>query len=382
METGNSSTNLVDLLKCPITCELFRDPVIGSDGHTYERESITKWIQKHKTSPTTGEPMDLQSLRPNYTIKKLVDDFMSSSSQKKHNFRLNVDISKVREQPIFRSSTKNIYEGQWMLKSGPSIVLIEIIGAKANLEASFYCKLSCHPHIVRTYGLIESDSSESAMLVQEYAPFGDLANLLRNKNFQPTDSVFIEIFYQIANAMVCLADNQIIHGDLACRNVLVFRSSSDQPSKVLVKLTDFGLTRTNSLFTVIDSSGSSAFDMLPVRSAAPEILQSRLQRHYSEQTDVYSYGVLIWEAYSKASLPYSELKNLEQVRRERLNGACLSKPDQCPNDIWNIANLCMRFNGDERPDFQLIQEMFLKLKYQNERYSIKLQSLVIVFLFD
>ncbi|CAF4539728.1 unnamed protein product, partial [Rotaria magnacalcarata] len=65
-----------------------------------------------------------------------------------------------------------------MQKLGPPIVLIKINGARAKREASFYVQLSCHPHIVRTYGFIDSDSSASIMLVQEYAPGGDLSNLL------------------------------------------------------------------------------------------------------------------------------------------------------------------------------------------------------------
>ena len=59
MSAERPPTDLSDVLKCPITYELFRDPVIGSDGHTYERENITAWIQKHSTSPITREPMDV-----------------------------------------------------------------------------------------------------------------------------------------------------------------------------------------------------------------------------------------------------------------------------------------------------------------------------------
>ena len=179
-------------------------------------------------------------------MKKLVDDFVSSSRQKRYEFRLDIDVSKAKPRPIFQSANKTIYEGQWKQTQGPSIVLIKIDGARAQREASFYVKLSCHPHIVRTYGLTDSDSSDSIMLVQEYAPQGDLRELLHGNNFRPSDAVFVEIFCQIVDAMICLADNQIIHGDLACRNVLVFRASPDRPSEMLVKLTDFGLTRNES----------------------------------------------------------------------------------------------------------------------------------------
>src|SRR5271163_1888902 len=150
MQGGSNSNDLLDSLKCPITYELFRDPVIGSDGHTYERKNITAWIQKHATSPITRQPMDLNSLRPNYIVKKMVEDFAALSLQKQYQFRLDIDVCKSKPRPIFQSSYKTIYEAKWMLKHGPPIILIKIDGAKANREASFYVKLSCHPHIVRT----------------------------------------------------------------------------------------------------------------------------------------------------------------------------------------------------------------------------------------
>jgi serine/threonine protein kinase len=120
-------------------------------------------------------------------------------------------------------------------------------------EALFYVQLSCHPHIVRTFGLVESDPN-SVMLVQEYAEKGDLAELMRENNFQPVRNVLVEIFTQIIDAMICLADNKIVHGDLACRNVLVFRCNSNIPEENLVKLTDFGLTKGSDIFSVASSS--------------------------------------------------------------------------------------------------------------------------------
>jgi hypothetical protein len=65
----------MDSLKCPITCELFCDPVSGQDGHTYERQVITEWLQKYGTSPMTREPMTIDSLRPNHTVKKMINEF-------------------------------------------------------------------------------------------------------------------------------------------------------------------------------------------------------------------------------------------------------------------------------------------------------------------
>jgi serine/threonine protein kinase len=378
MQVGNNSSDLLDSLKCPITFELFRDPVIGSDGHTYERENITMWIQKHATSPITREPMNLSSLRPNYIVRKMVEDFVTLSLQKQYQFRLDVDVCKSKQRPIFQSSGKTIYEAKWMLKHGPPIVLIQIDGAKAKYEASFYVKLSCHPHIVRTYGLVDSHSSDSIMLLQEYAPEGDLSRLLRKRNFQPTMEVLLKIFWQIVDALICLADNQIIHGDLACRNVLVFRSSQNQPTDILVKLTDFGLTQASPLFSVIDSPASTTKKMIPIRYAAPEILLDTSPTSYSEKSDAYSFGVLMWEACSAGAIPYGDLKTVQHVYQERLKGKLLLRPTKCSDELWDIIVNCIQQESHKRPNFKTIQEDLLRLRFQNKRESVNRTSKVCV----
>ncbi|CAF4486217.1 unnamed protein product, partial [Rotaria sp. Silwood2] len=80
-----------DILKCPITCELFREPVTGQDGHTYERNAIITWLKKNGTSPITREPMTIDSLRSNHTVKQLIDEFKSSSSQKHFLFKMAIE---------------------------------------------------------------------------------------------------------------------------------------------------------------------------------------------------------------------------------------------------------------------------------------------------
>ncbi|CAF0822124.1 unnamed protein product [Rotaria sordida] len=376
MQTEANSPTLLDSLKCPITHELFRDPVIGSDGHTYERKNITAWIQKHAASPITRESMALNSLRPNYIVKKMVDEFLSLSSQKNYHFRLDIDVCKTKQRPMFQSPSKTIYEAKWMLKHGPPIVLIKIDGARAKCEASFYVQLSCHPHIVRTYGLVDNDLPNSIMLVQEYAPEGDLRQLLRSDNFQPTFEVLLEIFWQIVDAMICLADNQIVHGDLACRNVLVFRSSSNQSTEILVKLTDFGLTRASPLFSVFESSTSSTMTMIPVRYAAPEILYDISSACYSEKSDVYSFGVLMWETCSGGAIPYGDLKTTDNVYQQRLKGKLLERPYMCSNELWNIIENCTQQESNKRPNFKAIQEDLLRLRFQNKRESFNKISFV------
>ncbi|CAF1464822.1 unnamed protein product [Adineta ricciae] len=351
--------------KCPLSGRTFRDPVIAADGHTYERENITQWLQENETSPLTNESMDISTLRPNHTVKRMVGEFTDTSYtlHGQHRFELNVDIKKSRPKPLFQGFGKCIYEVEWINIDGPPIVLLRIDGAKASREASFYVQLSCHPHIVRTFGLVDSNP-DTAMLLQENAPDGDLFELLRDGQFRPSTAVFLEIFLQITDAMICLADNNIVHGDLACRNILVFRWNSSEPKENLVKLTDFGLTRASHIFSVVEIATASTMNIIPIRYAAPEILRDPDRLAYSEKSDIYSMGILMWEACSYGTQPYLLVRNENDIRRRKLNDERLPQPESCDDELWTIINECWSLEPQDRPDFRSLKESLLTLKYE------------------
>ncbi|CAF3369112.1 unnamed protein product [Rotaria socialis] len=363
-------TSNTDTLKCPITFELFRDPVTGQDGHTYERDAIITWLQKNGASPQTREPMTIDSLRPNHIVKQLVDEFKSSSLQKHFLFRFGIDIRKAGKRPIFQTQGKSIYRAEWISKPGPDVVLLKIEGAKANREAGYYVQLGSHPHIVHTYGMVENDFN-ALMLVQEYATEGDLAELLKENEFQPSKLVLLEIFLQIIDAMVYLANYGIVHGDLACRNVLVFRLHNSNPQENLVKLTDFGLTRASTLYSVVGSTTSTTLAVVPLRYAAPEILLSAGLSNYSEKSDVYSMGILMWEACSQGQLPYGSIEDDSEVCRFKIKGGILSQPENCDEKLWNIMVQCWHQQSGARSTFKMLKESLCELSVQSAAFHLK-----------
>jgi serine/threonine protein kinase len=356
----------MDSCKCPITDEIFEDPVVGDDGHTYERKAITEWLTKNGTSPITRQPMNIDSLKTNYTVKKMIEELRSvpQSQQPQYQFQLDVDIRKTRTKPIFQGFGKSIYEAGWINRDGPPIILLKIDGAKANREASFYVQLGFHPHIVRTFGLVQCNPG-SVMLLQECAPHGDLSELLRENGFKPIEQVLWEIFQQICDAMICLADNRIVHGDLACRNVLVFQSNATEPKGNLVKLTDFGLTRGSAIYSMVDSPSMSTMTTIPTRYVAPEILRNSVRSSYSEKSDIYSMGVLMWEACSYGQLPYSHLHDDSDVRKRKLNDERLPQPSQCSHQLWAIINECWHQESLNRPTFKILKESLPKLETES-----------------
>jgi serine/threonine protein kinase len=197
--------------------------------------------------------------------------------------------------------------------------------------------------------------------VQEYAEKGDLSEMLRENNFKPIRNVLVEIFTQIIDAMICLADNKIVHGDLACRNVLVFRCDSTVPEENLVKLTDFGLTKGSDIFSVAASSSQTTMTIIPVRYAAPEILRTNgNQMFYSEKSDVYSMGVLMWEACSYGTLPFVSLVDDSDVRRCKLRGDQLPRPAICDEDLWSTIVDCWKLEPGERPTFKDLRRKIMR----------------------
>ncbi|CAF3376774.1 unnamed protein product [Rotaria sp. Silwood1] len=363
-----------DLLLCPLSFTLFRNPVVAQDGHTYERAAIQDWIRRTGKSPITQQPLSIEHLYPNHLVKKIVDSFEELTRNKKYQFTLGIDI-RQSHRPFFQTQTKSIYRAQWLLNNEnlPEIVLLKINGAQAKKEASFYVELTRHPNIVRTFGFVNdkgsNEQSGAVLLVQEYACKGSLYDLLQEQTVIPDEKVLIQVFLQIIEAMIYLVSNQVIHGDLACRNVLVFHFDSNNPDKNVVKLTDFGLSRASQLFSVLPSNARTQLDIVPVRYAAPEILLDSTQPdHYTEKSDVYSMGVLMWEAYSRSTLPWANVEKDEDVIQLVTMGDVLHQPSNCSQPYWAIINKTWAKLPSDRPTFNELKRLLTEQYYRSDNF--------------
>ena len=280
-------------------------------------------------------------------------------------YQYGVHVQKGRQ--LYMMSEKKIYYGRWLIKnSPPEIIIIEMSKQIAEREQPFYLEVNGHDHIIRTFCSIDN-SLNLSILVQEYAPRGDLANCLMDEQF--TQSILRPMFVQIADAMSNVASKQIVHGDLGCRNVLVFRVDADQPANSLVKITDFGLARWFKQPPVNEDK-----TVVPVRYCAPEILRHNSHENYSERSDVYSMGVLIWEALSKSEMPYSSVEKDEEVKRKKINDERLPQPDVCDRQLWVITNSCWDRDPQQRPTFHEIKEKLSNLSISEISYDLITRS--------
>ncbi|XP_078100664.1 platelet-derived growth factor receptor beta-like isoform X2 [Sander vitreus] len=144
--------------------------------------------------------------------------------------------------------------------------------------------------------------------------------------------------FQISQAMDFLSSRNCVHRDLAARNVLVCEGK-------LVKICDFGLARDVMKDQDYIARGNS---FLPVKWMSPE---SIFQNIYSSQSDVWSYGVLLWEIFSLGGSPYPDLPMTQQFYSSLKRGYRMSRPDHAPNDIYDLMKQCWEEKPQSRPSF-------------------------------
>lgn len=261
-----------------------------------------------------------------------------------------------RNQLIYGMSGKKLYMGVWITRNYNNVLIVEMDERISRHEDFFYRTLNNHENIIRTFGYV-SDPSNLTIAVQEYAKLGDLSNLFMDNNPDLSDRVLLEMFLQIANAMKFIASRQIVHGDLGCRNVLVYSLDSSDVKKTLVKLTDFGLARSLAAPVHVNNDVT----IVPVRYCAPEILRNINAESYSERSDVFSMGVFMWEAQSHGEMPFSSDAEDEQVRERKLENESLPKPQNCEERLWLLIKECWAFDARIRPTFSHIHDRLFVL---------------------
>ncbi|XP_077443519.1 protein tyrosine kinase 2 beta, b isoform X2 [Stigmatopora argus] len=190
-----------------------------------------------------------------------------------------------------------------------------------------------HPHIVKLIGIIEENP---VWIVMELYEYGELGNYLTQKQKELTNMTVVLFSLQICKALVYLEGVNMVHRDIAVRNVLV--ASPD-----CVKLGDFGLSR----YIEDEEYYKASVTRLPIKWMAPESINFR---RFTSASDVWMFAVCVWEIMSRGRQPFFWLENRDVINQLE-QGIRLPKPDHCPPALYSLMTRCWSYDPRERPNF-------------------------------
>ncbi|XP_064004623.1 ephrin type-A receptor 5 isoform X7 [Pogoniulus pusillus] len=203
-----------------------------------------------------------------------------------------------------------------------------------------------HPNIIHLEGVVTK--SKPVMIVTEYMENGSLDTFLKKNDGQFTVIQLVGMLRGIASGMKYLSDMGYVHRDLAARNILI-------NSNLVCKVSDFGLSR------VLEDDPEAAYTTrggkIPIRWTAPEAIAFR---KFTSASDVWSYGIVMWEVMSYGERPYWEMTNQDVIKAVE-EGYRLPSPMDCPAALYQLMLDCWQKDRNSRPKFDDIVSMLDKL---------------------
>ena len=209
-------------------------------------------------------------------------------------------------------------------------------------EASVMGQFS-HPNVIFLYGVT---LKRPIMIVTPFMQNGSLDKyLISHMNNVPFDHL-VTLCYGVARGMVYLSLLGFVHRDLAARNILLDKDLTP-------KISNFEISRqTEEDFYRVQTGGK-----IPVRWTAPEAI---LYRKFNTASDMWSFGVLMWEVMSFGQTPYGDTDNFTIID-ELQKGYRLPAPDSCPSVIYTLMLSCWNKTPEQRPSFTDIQQSLLQI---------------------
>uniref|UniRef100_A0A8D2P315 Receptor tyrosine-protein kinase erbB-4 n=1 Tax=Zosterops lateralis melanops TaxID=1220523 RepID=A0A8D2P315_ZOSLA len=210
-----------------------------------------------------------------------------------------------------------------------------------------------HPHLVRLLGVCLSPTIQ---LVTQLMPHGCLLDYVHEHKDNIGSQLLLNWCVQIAKGMMYLEERRLVHRDLAARNVLV-------KSPNHVKITDFGLAR---LLEGDEKEYNADGGKMPIKWMALECIH---YRKFTHQSDVWSYGVTIWELMTFGGKPYDGIPTRE-IPDLLEKGERLPQPPICTIDVYMVMVKCWMIDADSRPKFKELAAEFSRMARDPQRYLV------------
>uniref|UniRef100_A0A673YS81 Tyrosine-protein kinase n=1 Tax=Salmo trutta TaxID=8032 RepID=A0A673YS81_SALTR len=267
----------------------------------------------------------------------------------KHKGAIVTKLLKPKEKEGTKSAelelSKTVYAGDYM---GQKVAVKNIkcdVTAQAFLEETTVMTKLQHKNLVRLLGVILHNGLH---IVTELMAKGNLVNFLRTRGrYVISTDQLLRFALDVCEGMEYLESKRLVHRDLAARNILVSNEG-------VAKVSDFGLTK-------LDCKASDKAK-LPVKWTAPEALK---KEKLSTRSDVWSYGVLLWETFSYGRQPYPKM-SLKEVKELVEQGYRMEAPEECPPSVYALMRCCWEAEPRKRPSFQKLQE---KLERELTKHS-------------
>uniref|UniRef100_A0A4W5JMG4 Tyrosine-protein kinase n=1 Tax=Hucho hucho TaxID=62062 RepID=A0A4W5JMG4_9TELE len=215
------------------------------------------------------------------------------------------------------------------------------MSAEAFMEEANLMKTLQHDRLVRLYAVVTK--IEPIYIITEYMSNGSLLDFLKSEaGCKVQLPKLIDFSAQIAEGMAYIEKKNYIHRDLRTANVLVSES-------LLCKIADFGLAR------VIEDDQYTAREgaKFPIKWTAPEAIN---YGSFTIKSDMWSFGVLLYEIITYGKIPYPGMSNGE-VMTSVQKGYRMPRPENCPNELYDIMTTCWKSKPDDRPTFDYIQSV-------------------------
>uniref|UniRef100_A0A8D3CF46 receptor protein-tyrosine kinase n=1 Tax=Scophthalmus maximus TaxID=52904 RepID=A0A8D3CF46_SCOMX len=319
--------------------------------------------RRSKYSKTRQDSEEEKHLNPG--VKIYVDPFTyEDPDQAIHEFAKEIDVSSIHiERVIGMGEFGEVCSGRLRVQ-GKREIYVAIKSLKAGYsdkqrrdflsEASIMGQFD-HPNIIRLEGVVTR--CKPLMIITEYMENGSLDAFLRKHDGQFTVIQLVGMLRGIASGMKYLSDMSYVHRDLAARNILV-------NSNLVCKVSDFGLSRVleddpEAVYTAREATGTylSPGGKIPIRWTAPEAIA---YRKFTTASDVWSYGIVMWEVVSYGERPYWDMNNQDVIKAIE-EGYRLPAPMDCPVVLHQLMLDCWERERAERPTFSQILNMLDKL---------------------